>query len=153
MYIIRESAVSRQVLLAEKLRGFGCGIVNGAGGKVEAGDATVLAAAVRETQEEFGITPLNAVSRGKLRFVFEDHAEWDQECTIFCASEFAGELRASEEMSMPEWHSVAAMPYDRMWPDDRVWMPELFAGEDVYYECRFSFDGKTMTSIEAVAPF
>jgi 8-oxo-dGTP pyrophosphatase MutT (NUDIX family) len=43
------------VLLGRKKRGFGEGKVNGFGGKVEAGE-TVIEAAVREMQEESGLT-------------------------------------------------------------------------------------------------
>ena len=47
-----------EVLLIRKKRGIGAGKINGPGGKVDPGE-TPLEAAVRETREEVGVTPLN----------------------------------------------------------------------------------------------
>lgn len=46
-----------QVLLALKKRGFGEGKWNGVGGKVKDGE-TIEQTAIRETQEEIGVTPV-----------------------------------------------------------------------------------------------
>lgn len=56
-----------QVLLIHKKRGLGAGNINGPGGRIEPGE-TPLAAAIRETQEEVGVTPLDAEARGELFF-------------------------------------------------------------------------------------
>ncbi|MEM6822896.1 MAG: NUDIX domain-containing protein, partial [Verrucomicrobiota bacterium] len=45
-----------EVLLIEKKRGLGAGKINGPGGKIDPGE-TALESAIRETQEEVGITP------------------------------------------------------------------------------------------------
>ena len=47
-----------QILLIRKKRGIGKGKINGPGGKVDPGE-TFLEAAVRETREEVGVTPVN----------------------------------------------------------------------------------------------
>ena len=31
----------------------------------------------------------------------------------------------------PGWHALDAIPYGRMWEDDRVWLPLVLAGEQV----------------------
>jgi 8-oxo-dGTP diphosphatase len=46
-----------RVLLIRKKRGLGAGKINGPGGKIEAGESA-LASAIRETQEEVGVTPV-----------------------------------------------------------------------------------------------
>jgi 8-oxo-dGTP pyrophosphatase MutT (NUDIX family) len=53
MFLRREG----ELLLAMKKRGFGQGKWNGAGGKAEPGE-TPLQAAIRETEEEIGVTPI-----------------------------------------------------------------------------------------------
>ena len=47
-----------QILLAMKKRGFGVGKWNGVGGKPNP-DEDIVSTAIRESQEEIGVTPLN----------------------------------------------------------------------------------------------
>ena len=56
-FLIRENQDNVELLLAMKKRGFGMGKWNGVGGKLdlEKGDKDVVAAAVRETEEEIGV--------------------------------------------------------------------------------------------------
>lgn len=72
VYILRgEDPSGQEVLLGLKKRGFGCGKWNGFGGKVDA-DETVPEAAVREVQEECGLTVRqeDLVDVGTLDFEF-----------------------------------------------------------------------------------
>ena len=114
-----------QVLLGMKKRGFGEGWWNGFGGKVQAGE-TIEAAAVRECQEEAGVTPLGISFRAKLLFHFEGFRE-DLEVHVFLAEAFSGEVRESAEMR-PGWFAFDAIPYDTMWADDHYWLPQVLAG-------------------------
>ncbi len=113
-----------RVLLIHKKRGIGAGKINGPGGKVDPGE-TPLAAAVREVREEIGVTPLDPQLIGDLRFRFVDGL--NLHCLCYLAFEFTGELIETEE-ALPEWFPIDALPYDRMWEDDRHWMPWLLAG-------------------------
>ena len=114
-----------QVLLMRKLRGIGAGKINGPGGKVEPGE-TPLAAAIRETQEEVGVTPLAPELRGELTFYF--HGGPVLHCLVFLAHDFAGApVRTAE--AEPLWFGLDAVPYEEMWADDRHWLPLLLAGE------------------------
>ena len=113
------------VLLIHKLTGHGAGKVNGPGGKLEAGE-TPLQCALRETREEVGITVPHAEHRGTFRFfdlVTEDWLGY-----IFVADRFSGEPSATPEAE-PFWCPLDALPFDRMWPDDRLWLPRVLAGE------------------------
>ena len=56
-----------KILLMRKKRGFGAGKINAPGGKIDPGE-TPLDAAVRETFEELGVSPLGAEQRGELHF-------------------------------------------------------------------------------------
>ena len=120
-YIVKEG----RALLIHKKRGIGAGKINGPGGKVDPGE-TPLAAAIRETQEETGVTPLGPQMRGELWFHFS--AEHVLHCYVYLAGDFAGSLRETEE-AVPEWFSVDALPFDQMWEDDRHWLPLLLAGK------------------------
>lgn len=109
-----------RILLGMKKRGFGAGRWNGFGGKLEAGE-TLEQAAVRETEEEVGVTPISLEERVVLEFTFEDKPEV-LEVHVFTAGGFKGEPRETEEMR-PRWFKIEEIPYDDMWADDRIWLP------------------------------
>lgn len=135
-FVLKEGCV----LLIRKKRGLGAGKVNGPGGKLEPGE-TPLQSAIREAQEEVGITPLNLEERGLLRFQFTDG--YSLECTVFVASGLEGEPVETNEAA-PFWVAVDAVPYDQMWADDQHWLPQVLAGQSV--DGWFEFDGDTMLS-------
>lgn len=113
-----------ELLLGMKKRGFGAGKWNGAGGKVEKGE-TIAEGAQRELQEEFGVTAVNPEQMGILFFEF-DHQYEDRllECHVFKSGELQGQIEETEEMK-PEWFNVDQIPYDVMWPDDKLWFPQM----------------------------
>lgn len=113
-----------QILLAMKKRGFGIGKWNGAGGKVEA-DESIEAAAIRECQEEIGVTPKQLHYRGELHFI--DLPDVEHYCYVYEATEWDGEPTETEEMR-PRWFALNDIPYDKMWPDDRYWIPKFLQG-------------------------
>ncbi len=61
----------KRILLAMKKRGFGAGLWNGCGGKIQPGESTV-AAALREMHEEIGVTAdeKDLIPAGHLFFYF-----------------------------------------------------------------------------------
>jgi len=127
-----------QILLIEKKRGLGAGKVNGPGGRIEKGE-TSEQGAIRETQEEVGITPTGVQWAGELRFQFRDG--YSLHCTVYRASGWEGELMETAE-AKPFWVRTDQIPYDRMWADDSYWMPRLLAGEK--FRGWFEFDGDRM---------
>lgn len=114
-----------QVLLIHKRRGHGAGRINGPGGKLDPGE-TPLAGAIRETEEETGVTPEAPYLAAVMRFVDLDGDDWLGH--VFVAEHFAGEPRTTPE-AVPEWFPLDALPLERMWPDDRLWLPRILAGE------------------------
>lgn len=127
-----------QILLIRKKRGLGAGKINGPGGRLEPGE-TPLQAAIREVQEELGITPHGVREAGLLRFRFTDGHSI--EGTVFTADDYTGTPTETDE-AVPLWTSLDAIPYDEMWADDRRWLPLMLAGQH-FCGC-FLFDGDTM---------
>jgi len=131
-----------RVLLIRKKRGLGAGKINAPGGRLEPGE-TPSAAAVREVEEEVGVTPLDIEARGTLSFQFKDG--YKLHAHLFIARRFSGTLRETEE-AIPLWFPLEALPFDEMWADDRLWLPEVLLGRTVVG--RFLFDGELMVSHE-----
>ena len=67
----------QKIMLIMKKRGFGKGKINGPGGKI-VGNESIKDAAIRETVEETGLTPLNPRKYAILDFYFgtSDNPKW-----------------------------------------------------------------------------
>ncbi len=139
MFIVDEG----RVLLIRKKRGFGMGKVNGPGGKLDPGE-TELACAVRETEEELGVTAVGAVKRGELWFQFVDGLA--MHVAVFHATAHVGEVTETEEAA-PLWTSIDAIPFERMWADDIHWLHRMLTGRESFLGT-FLFDGDTMLTHE-----
>ncbi len=127
-----------EVLLIRKKTGLGAGKINAPGGKIEPGE-TPLDCAIRETQEEVGVTGIDPREVGVLRFQFVDGLAL--ECHVFRAEDHTGLPIETVEAS-PRWTPVHAIPYEEMWADDHHWMPHLLAGRA--FSGAFVFDGERM---------
>ena len=134
-YIVRDG----QLLLIRKKRGIGAGKINGPGGKVDPGE-TPFAAAIRETQEEVGVTPCDPQLRGDLLFTFADGLVL--RCLIYLADGCQGDPHETAE-AIPLWFPTDALPYEEMWEDDREWLPLLLAGQS--FTGSFGVDGDAVT--------
>lgn len=118
---------NNHILLGMKKRGFGEGRWNGFGGKLQDGE-TIEDALFREMKEEAGVDLIDPQKRGVLNFTFEGNPEV-LEVHVFSAEDIDGELTETEEMK-PQWFLEDEIPYDEMWPDDKLWLPLLLAGEN-----------------------
>ncbi len=134
-----------RLLLIEKQRGLGAGKINGPGGRVEV-DETPVAAAAREVKEEVHLEPVGVSQRAELCFIFTDG--YSLRCFVFLAEGFTGEPRESPE-AIPFWCKIDEIPYEKMWADDRLWLPRVLAGD--YVIGRFIFDGDNMLSSDVIA--
>lgn len=134
MFIVKDG----RILLIEKKRGLGAGKINGPGGKIDP-DETPLQAVIRETQEELLITPSTPRKLGELRFSMSDCP--DILCHVYRADGFTGTPTETDE-AVPVWTALDEIPYDRMWEDDRHWLPLLIAERQ--FIGSFVFDGEQM---------
>ena len=114
-FVIRDS----QILLIRKKRGLGAGKINGPGGRLEPGE-TAEQAAIRETQEEIGVTPTGLEHVGELFFQFLDG--YKLHVAVFAASGCEGSLIETDEAT-PIWTDIGRIPYEEMWQDDPHWLP------------------------------
>jgi 8-oxo-dGTP diphosphatase len=142
LFVLRDG----QVLLIHKKRGLGAGKINAPGGRIENGE-TPLAAAIRETQEEICVTPTGVQAAGELFFQFVDG--FSIHGYVFIAAGYTGAPLETGE-AIPMWVATDALPYHRMWADDRVWMPLLLQGKK--FNARFLFDGDLMLGCEVDLP-
>ena len=124
------------ILLIRKKRGLGAGKINGPGGKLDPGE-TLQQCAVREVQEEVGVTPVDPRSVGELRFQFTDG--YSIHVHVFTAENHTGNLVETDE-AVPLWFDKEAIPYDEMWADDKIWLPRVLRGESVWGEFIFRHD-------------
>lgn len=131
-----------RVLLIEKRRGLGEGLLNAPGGKVEAGERP-QEAAVRETREEVGIEVLAPNHAGHLTFTLNGTVH--TECHVFRTRSYEGTPRPTPEAD-PVWVDVESVPYDRMWDDDRYWLPPVLEGETV--RGTFHFEGSDGVALD-----
>lgn len=133
-----------QVLLGLKKRGFGEGLWNGFGGKVNPGEK-IVTAAVREVEEECGLVveekDMEQIAVIYFEFVGDPVI---LEVHVFQTTKFSGEVKESEEM-LPKWYSRDNVPHSQMWPDDEIWYPLYLNG--IKFQAYFLFQGyKTILS-------
>lgn len=109
-----------RILLGMKKRGFGAGRWNGFGGKVKPNE-TIEDAAKREMEEECGIKVKSLEEVGLINFEFKGSSDMP-EVHIFRVLEYFGKSTETEEM-LPKWFSIKKIPFDKMWPGDKFWIP------------------------------
>ena len=129
-----------ELLLIHKKRGLGKGKVNAPGGRIDPGESAVEAA-IRECQEEVGLTPSGLVEVGELSFIFLDG--YSLKGYVFFASGFTGDLIETDEAD-PFWCLRSEIPYDNMWADDVHWIPPVLEGKT--FKGFFTFDDDKMLS-------
>ncbi len=127
----------KRILLAMKKRGFGQGKYNGFGGKVKEGES-VIEAALREFQEESElISDVESFKKvAEMDFFFPHKPEFDQTVHTYLVTKYEGEPRETEEMAF-EWFDMDKIPYDRMWDDDKYWLPKVI--EEKLLKAKFIF--------------
>ena len=126
-----------EILLAMKKRGFGIGKYNGVGGKIKQGE-TPEEAMIRETTEEINVTPIKYEKVGFIEF--DEYYKGKKENVAFhlyFVTEWEGEPTESEEMN-PKWFNIKDIPYDKMLPDDKHWLPLVLEGKRI--KAYFDFD-------------
>ena len=131
-----------EVLLIHKKRGLGQGKINGPGGKIDPGE-TAEQCAARECHEELGIEVHDLECCGEHLFQFTDG--YSIHCFVFRTERFDGEAVETDE-AVPHWTRIDAIPFERMWEDDHIWLPRVLSGG--YFRACWIFDGERMLDHE-----
>jgi len=153
--IVVQEPCQQRLLVGLKHRGFGVGLYNSFGGKVEPGE-TPLDSACRELAEETGIVvtthPLQTV--GTLRFTFADSTT-EMVVHLFCLTVQCNDTNNKKKTNQsnaadttdsflfdldpttisgcdeitPQWFTYRDLPLDRMFADDSLWLPRLLLSQ------------------------
>jgi 8-oxo-dGTP diphosphatase/8-oxo-dGTP diphosphatase/2-hydroxy-dATP diphosphatase len=144
--IVCLSPSSSQILLGLKKRGFGTGLYNSFGGKIEQGETPATGAA-RELEEEAGVRcPVNHMERcrvGDLHFTFADTNN-KMLVHLFCVDLDSAEIDASSinwecDEIAPRWFPMSEVPFGNMFADDSVWLPMLLKDASARFSGYFHF--------------
>jgi 8-oxo-dGTP diphosphatase/2-hydroxy-dATP diphosphatase len=117
-----------KILLGFKKRGFGMNKWNIFGGKKDDGE-TYAEAAQREVFEECSLNVTSLTEKALINFSWTNK-DLKFEVHVFQALKFEGQAEESEEM-LPQWFDIEAIPYKKMWPDNKLWWPLFLAGHQL----------------------
>lgn len=136
-FLIKEINGEKELLLAMKKRGFGEGRWNGVGGKFDSEkDNDIYETAIREMEEEIGVIAQKIKKTAILSFYFPYQKNWNQDVHVFFVKNWQGDPKESKEMK-PKWFKVNEIPFNKMWPDDKFWLPRVLNGEKLKAEFVF----------------
>ncbi|MFW6221224.1 MAG: 8-oxo-dGTP diphosphatase [Fibrobacterota bacterium] len=127
-----------KLMLIHKKTGLGKGKINAPGGRIERNEKPE-SAAVRECQEEIGLTPKKLRHVAELQFVFIDG--YSLRGIVFFADDYTGTPVSTYEAD-PFWCKIDEIPYGKMWEDDWYWLPKVLNGERILG--RFIFEKDRM---------
>lgn len=122
------------IMLGLKKTGLGAGNIIGIGGKVEPNE-TLEQAAIREVQEEVEITIENLEYSGNVIFYFPHIKDesWNISVHIYTSKKWSGTPKETIEIS-PFWFHKTSIPYEKMWDDARLWVPQVIANKKIFGE-------------------
>lgn len=107
----------------------GLNLTAGIGGKLESGE-TNEEALVREFQEEIEVIPQKYQDLGRVRFLFGNSPTWNQDVRVFVIYEWNGEPQETEVIK-PLWFQKNKLPFEQMWEDNALWVPNILDGEKI----------------------
>ena len=119
-----------EVLLAQKQKKIGAGLLNGFGGKAEINDKNIYDTNFRETKEEAGIRIKIAKKVGEIAFrnPSDDNELKNMRVHIFITTEWDGEPQETDEMKKIAWHKINDIDYDKFLSADRLFIPHILSG-------------------------
>jgi len=133
---------NNQLLLIHKKRGLGAGKINAPGGKLNANES-IEHCAIRELKEEVNLVATHIHWCGDNKFQFLDG--YSMHVHVYMTSKFTGRPIETEE-AIPTWCHIDALPYEKMWEDDYLWIPLMLKKE--YFSGKYLFNNDKMLDFE-----
>lgn len=135
-----------KIMLAMKKRWFWAWLYNSVGWKLEKWE-TVEQWMIREANEEIWVNIKKLEKVGVLHFYFDEHKDWNQSVYVFFIKDYTWNVEESEEMK-PFWFDLDKIPYDKMWEDDKIWLPWVLSWDkNIEYKFIFDENGKLKDSV------
>jgi ADP-ribose pyrophosphatase YjhB (NUDIX family) len=132
-YLIKDNKIT---LGLRKRVSFGLGenLISGIGGKV--GDVTGLEnetfdeALFREVKEEIDVEITTFKKVAEIKFLFPNKTKWNQYVIAYLISDWKGEPKETESIK-PLTYNYNEIPFDRMWADNKDWLPLVLEDKEV----------------------
>ena len=83
----------------------------------------------------------NAVAAAVVEYT--DRASFEAALLTSTTQDFEG-IPVETREARPLWVKIDDIPYEKMWEDDKLWLPPAMSGK--YIKGRFIFDGEKMIS-------
>lgn len=138
VYILDE--LEGKILLVERVdpkSGLGKGKVSGVGGGREENE-TVDETLRREVKEETGIDILTYENMGNVVWLFPEKPAYNQKAEIFVCKNYQGQAQYMPgEAVKPIWFDLKEIPYEKMFEDNKYFVPLVLEGKKV--SCMFLY--------------
>lgn len=123
----------------------GNGFLSGIGGKIGDSEDTVNETAdealVRELQEELGIVPIKFQPYGLVRFLYPHKPTKNMQTIPYLITSWEGEPRESDSI-IPMRFNLKKVPFDRMWKDNKIWLPRVLEKETIFCDILYNSDNQ-----------
>jgi len=135
-----------KIFLWEKKRGFAKWVLNWVLWKQEKWE-TIDECMIREANEEIWIEidKKDLEYLGVLHFYFSDWVA-NLDVHLYNIVKYTWKIIESDEIK-PLWFDLDKIPYDKMWEDDKIWLPRILKWEK-YVEYNFYFDKELWTMVK-----
>jgi len=129
------------LLLKKASRGFSKGKWNAPGGKLENSESP-WRNAKREVLEETNLKVRKLDSHGTILYFMNGTRVLHTKAHLFSTRVFTGTPRSTAEGRV-KWFSLAQLPFNEMWDDDKYWLGLMLSGSK--FDARFYFDRDNAT--------